>query len=377
MEIGQTYKIRVKSYTNGAPSDLNSIRWEYSYCSNADDKGIVVGAFVKQRGEEIEFTVEDNDSCGQVIDFYAYIYEPKKEGTCGIYVNPLWRYKGEKKWGTLQKDRNGEDEKFSAARHTYSLKEILSMRDKNGKHKLDERGKQNTKLLNKLSEDKVKWIYENTLKMILSDDDDMERKVIDNFYNGKKALLSFNENSKQSEKLKTYDPFLKYYNNYLEVIKIMLREKTLETKNGKEIIRIFEEKLHTAVFPNFSQDMVSHDYFGLMVGTQTIKVDLDVMQIDVTSYRVMTKMYIGDWYGADWGDINGGNLSDNFDYNDVGFFSFVGRTIKGVIKTGKELVENWKGNTPSLPSFFWLQHHYGCYPFETEIIFVKTETISL
>lgn len=48
-------------------------------------------------------------------------------------------------------------------------------------------------------------------------------------------------------------------------------------------------------------------------------------------------MYIGDWYGADKGDING--------------------------------KYSMKGMIPSLSAFFWLQHHYGYKPFETEIIY--------
>jgi hypothetical protein len=71
---------------------------------------------------------------------------------------------------------------------------------------------------------------------------------------------------------------------------------------------------------------------------------LEIEQIKIKSYNVTTKMYIGDWYGADFDDINDGNT---------------------------------KGKIPSLNAFFWLQHHFNCYPFETEIIFFREDTINL
>lgn len=55
-------------------------------------------------------------------------------------------------------------------------------------------------------------------------------------------------------------------------------------------------------------------------------------------------MYIGDWYGADWGDVN-------------------------------RWESKLKGNIYSLNAFFWLQDHYGCHPFETEIIYESEDKI--
>jgi len=85
-------------------------------------------------------------------------------------------------------------------------------------------------------------------------------------------------------------------------------------------------------------------------------------------------MYIGDWYGADEEDINGGNLSDYFDIKSLISPIDLGKSI---IKAGKEMWGKKKGNVPSLIAFYWLQHHYGCYPFETEIIFEKTSIINI
>jgi hypothetical protein len=242
-------------------------------------------------------------------------------------------YKGTKQWGSLQ-------EGFAAEGHNLELEQMSGLK---------ERGRERAEELSKLSEKKVKDVYENTYRVgvrhVLKDID-VQNKVIDNFYtlkHGKK--LSFDENSKLSNKLHSYKPFNEYYEKYLEMVKIMLREKTLETIDGKGIIDIFKNRLETPYRPSFSRmgDITGHDYYGLMGETQTIKVDLEVQKFSDTSYRVKTRMYIGDWYGADYDDIN----------------DFI------------------KGSVPSLRAFFWLQHHHGCHPFETEIIFEKTDVINL
>jgi len=298
-----------------------------------------------------------------------------------------FHYKGTKQWGTLQQG-------FATTGHNFTLEQML---------KLDEIGKQNARILNKLSLQMVKLIYEDTpgvgVRYVLSKEDEVENKVIDNFYtlkHGKK--LSFDQNSKLSKKLHSYKPFQDYYENYLEVVRIMLREKTLERTDGGEIRDIFEDELGIRPLPDFShiRDIYSHDYYGLMGAAQTIKVDLEVEQVSDASYRVKTKMYIGDWYGADYDDINGGNISEHFKFDDIDDASIpdatrwesMKRTMKkmvkiaiktgrGMVEVGDDMWENKKGNTPSLNAFFWLQHHYGCHPFETEIIFEKTDTISL
>ncbi|QYN50307.1 hypothetical protein [Apibacter sp. ESL0404] len=78
-----------------------------------------------------------------------------------------------------------------------------------------------------------------------------------------------------------------------------------------------------------------------MGGTQTIKVELEIEEDKPRKFLVKTNMYIGDWYGADWDDIN--------------------RVVKGSVH--------------SLTAFFWLQHQYGCQPFETEIIYQSLDYI--
>ena len=81
-----------------------------------------------------------------------------------------------------------------------------------------------------------------------------------------------------------------------------------------------------------------------MGGTQTIKVDLEIEEDKPGICLVKTKIYIGDWYGADWDDLNG----------------------KGI-----------KEFAPSLKAFFMLQHYYGCQPFETEIFYKSINYIEL
>jgi hypothetical protein len=116
-----------------------------------------------------------------------------------------------------------------------------------------------------------------------------------------------------------------------------------------------------------------------MGGTQTVKVDLEITEIENNKYEVKTKMYIGDWYGSDWDAINGGNLSAflkeiKFDWKED--FINPSGLIKRIKTAGKKHM-GLKGNVPALNAFFWLQHYYGCHPYETEIIYQDTNYIQL
>ncbi|MCX8677536.1 MULTISPECIES: hypothetical protein [unclassified Apibacter] len=81
-----------------------------------------------------------------------------------------------------------------------------------------------------------------------------------------------------------------------------------------------------------------------MGGTKTIKVNLEITEIKKNKFEVKTEIYIGDWYGVDWDDLNG----------------------KGI-----------KEFAPNLKAFFMLQHYYGCQPFETEIFYKSIDYIGL
>ena len=116
-----------------------------------------------------------------------------------------------------------------------------------------------------------------------------------------------------------------------------------------------------------------------MGGTQTIKVELEIEEDKPRKFLVKTKMYIGDWYGADWDDINGGNLSDflkEIKIDPIKDLSNPSDLIKRIQRAVKEHMR-LKGNVPSLNAFFWLQHYYGYYPYETEIIYEDTNYIQL
>lgn len=48
----------------------------------------------------------------------------------------------------------------------------------------------------------------------------------------------------------------------------------------------------------------------MVEGTQTIKVDLEIEEDKSGICLVKTKMCIGDWYGADWGVLNGKGIKE-------------------------------------------------------------------
>lgn len=343
MEFGETYKLRVKSYTGGAPRNPRSIRWEYSYNTNKEDSEIVVGAITDQKGEEIEFTVKDEGAVGMDISFYAYISKQKKEGECSVYVNPLWRYKGTKEWGKIG---SGTERKSQR----------LSLEQMKAQGMLDRSGYLRAEYLSQLSEQAVRNIYEGNnnvagVRQVLSDDDNLQQRVLNSFYTGTEPKMSFGPSSMLSQKLRVNPTFQEYYKRYLGVIKNIMKDDKLkmETMDGDAVAQRFGTlKTYKQLSkPNFSKplEVFKYDYYGLMGGTQKIKVDLDIIQRNETAYIVKTRMYIGDWYGADEEDING-------------FTSL-------------------KGNVGSLNAFFWLQHHYGYHPFETEIIYESVDRIQL
>lgn len=343
MELGKSYKLRVKSYTDGAPRNPDSIRWEYSYQTNKEDGEVVVGAIIDQRGEEIEFTVKDDGAVGSSISFYAYISKQKKEGELNVYVTPLWRYKGTKEWGKIGTGTESKSQRLSLERM-----KALGM--------LNNTGYLRAEYLSHLSEQAVRNIYEGNnniagVRQVLSGDDNLQQRVLNSFYTGSEPKMSFGPASMLSQKLKINPTFQEYYKRYLGVIKGVLDNKNLNiaTMTGDAMARQFgpQEIYLQLSKPNFSKvrEIIKYDYYGLMGGTQKIKVDLDIIKTKEGTYIVKTRMYIGDWYGADEGDING--------------------------------LTSLKGNVGSLNAFFWLQHHYGYHPFETEIIYESIDRIEL
>lgn len=338
LEYNQTYKLKVKDYTHGAPESMHVIKWEYSYTSNKGD--VVIGTFEhgKNRGESIDFKVINEDLIGATLTFYAYISDKNIGGEHHVYVNPLYYYKGRKQWGKLQSEREDEDSQFSAQGHKLSLQQLLK------NEKADFWAKSRITDLSKLTEKAVLDRYKCINIFALSDDDNIEQAVTNNFVTGEYSILSFDENSNLSKKLHSVPSFQPYFQAYLDVIKNLIAKKQLEDVDGENMIEKFYDRGHPSGTPDFSVkgEILSYDYYGIFGGTQKIILEIEVVQFSLHKYQIKTKMYIKDWYGSDWDDITGVNA--------------------------KALL---------LPCFFWLQHHYGYQPFETEVIFTSTDIITI
>lgn len=338
LEYSQSYKLRVKSYTNGVPESKHEIKWEYSYISNNGD--VVIGTFEKEhnRGELIDFKVSNEDLIGTIITFYAYIADKNMGGKCSVYVNPLYYYKGRKEWGKLQSERKDENSQFSAHGHKLSLQDLL--KNKNA----DFWAKSRMRDLDKLTEKAVLDHYKCINNLVLSDNDNIEQVVTNNFITGKQTTLSFDEHSILSKKLHSVPSFQPYFQMYLNVIKGLIVKNKLEVVNGEQIKKEFIIRGNQTGTPNFSvkSEIYSYDYYGIFGGTQKIVVDIEVIQFSQHKFLLKTKMHIKDWYGSDWEDINGIAIKPLF-----------------------------------LQCFFWLQHHYNYHPFETEVVFVSNDIIEI
>lgn len=369
---GISYQYKIVNFNRQPkPHELIRIKWATQL-----DEGEIISKYPQNNGKQEAKFLVSKDVKNSKFSVYAYLEKPSKDVSILSRLDDKFYYKGTKKWGQLQSG-------FATKNSKVTEKELNIH--------LDEIGKANVKILKALSfadtnigKSIIELIYEYGAgtRQVLSNDDDIENKVVDNFYTfkyGKK--LSFNEKSIQSKKLHSYQPFQEYFKNYLEVIRYMLKENSIELKNGDDIEYIFRDKLKSKITPNFSiiSDIYSHDYYGFMGGTQTIKVDLEITEMGNNKYKVKTKMYIGDWYGADWDDINGGDLSEFFreikidPIKDLSNPSDLIRRIKEAKKRPFKL----KGNVASLNAFFWLQHYYGCHPYETEIIYQDTNYLQL
>ncbi|MCO6565186.1 MAG: DUF3289 family protein [Apibacter sp.] len=320
--ISYQYKI-IKFNRPPKEYELLRIRWATQF-----DDGEIVSKYAMFNGkQEARFWVPQNFEDSKV-RIYAYIESPAKEVSIESRLEGKFYYKGTKQWGQLQ---SGFATEYSKITEEQIKKHATRL------------GWVNINGVRNKSLKSIKESYEGLLlgsRRVLSKE--IADKVINNFYNGKGKKLSFDENTKISKDLKEYGPFRDYFDKYLKVIKYLIKERTIQTKNERDIVEIFR-KNETNSLPSFNQPwhIIDYDYYGLMGGTQTIKVELEITEMENNKYELKTKMYIGDWYGADWDDVN-------------------------------EVV---KGSVHSLTAFFWLQHHYGCQPFETEIIYQSLDYI--
>lgn len=181
---------------------------------------------------------------------------------------------------------------------------------------------------------------------------DSEDIIINNFYTGAKSEIISGIGTATSNKL------IEYYSDTFShpYIANFLNRIIPEIKNDK-----FDELNADYIFdhiglPNFNlaTDIPSYDFYGIMGGTQKIKVELELKTIiqkndnllnsntilrnySTKTVKINAIFHIIDWYGADEDDINGTD-------------------------TKKSLSE-------SLKAFFMLQHYWGVgHPFQTKII---------
>ncbi len=217
----------------------------------------------------------------------------------------------------------------------------------------------------KLDEDNVKTIYEggrfvsdftefdvnseNFIKHynigVLGSDNALSKQISDDvkklFYDKslpKDSILSYNEDSSISKDLHINYAFQKEY--YTKLIVPYLCKYLDSNHNLKNIANY-------AKCYNFSNkfDIATYSFYGLMGATQHVDFDFDVYKrIDGKYHLVDLKITIQDWYGADKDDIL--SKREGFSINKIE-----------------------KANISCLNAFFWLQHHFGCSPFKTEITF--------
>lgn len=237
--------------------------------------------------------------------------------------------------------------------------------------------------------DVERW-YKSTNWIALSNDDDIRNRVNNAFLKGEgledviingktyQGLL-FDENSLQSQKLKENETFKSYYTNYISCIKDIINE----TGDAKEIdIEAISKKLSSKLGkPNFSveTEIINYDYYGLMGGTQNIELDFEIVPTQKGEYNIKTTMYINDWYGADKDDIN-----KKIDYKNIAIttaYAMSNLTDYINVENYKNNMENIKSNykslIPGLQEFFYLQHHHGCKPFPTQIIYKSEDKIAI
>ncbi|MFI3263278.1 MAG: hypothetical protein R3Y26_10290 [Rikenellaceae bacterium] len=224
--------------------------------------------------------------------------------------NELFNRSNTISWGELQKG-------FPRVAHELTVEQLS---DSVGNDLATKR----IKNLSKKKRSTVEGLYKMTNKTFFSDDDNIEQRVNNAFLknegledviiNGKKYKgLLFDENSKQSKKLKNNKTFKTYFNNYLFNMKDIINKMG----NSKEFdVEAISETLKTNLGkPDFStnENAILYDYYPLMGGTQNVTVDFEISPVSEKECNLTTKMYINDWYGADKDDINGsrGTLKGN------------------------------------------------------------------
>ena len=117
--------------------------------------------------------------------------------------------------------------------------------------------------LDKLTEKAVLDHYKCINNLVLSDNDNIEQVVTNNFITGKQTTLSFDEHSILSKKLHSVPSFQPYFQMYLNVIKGLIVKNKLEVVNGEQIKKEFIIRGNQTGTPNFSVIlMITMVYLG-------------------------------------------------------------------------------------------------------------------
>lgn len=262
-------------------------------------------------------------------------------------------YEGKSSYGKLQ---NG----ISRSPHNWDMDEMLSL---NIFPNISPYNMKKLIYYSKLTEDDVREIYEDgktildftefdingdIKKMnigIFGSDFTLVQRIEDDvksmFYNKnlpQTAILSYDENSRISEDLHSNYAFQKeYYTAKIVPYIYKYINDFSQLDKIADVVKCY----------NFSNkaDIPTYSFYGFMGGTQIVKFDYKIFKrFDGKYYLVDLKMIIQDLYGADQDD-------------------FITH------KESISLLNPEKGDISCLNAFFWLQHHFGCSPFKTEVVF--------
>lgn len=399
---GILYQYKIVNFNRQPkPHEVIRIKWATQF-----DEGEIISKYPQNNGkQEVKFWVP-RDVKNSKFSVYAYLEKPCKDVSILSRLDDKFYYKGTKKWGQLQND-------------TAKVKAILDARNQVFRAKAGSSGVTSISHLEKLSEKQIQKLYEgNDYKGGYFGTRDVLKEntaniIVQNFYHGNGKKVSFGLNTEISKRLHHFKPFQDYFNNnYLQMIKFVLEDPNFDisTIDKRGIEKVFgPDHLKKFSLPNFSgvnyhpkelaadlymrtYNEEGFEYYGLMGGTQTVKVDLEIEETQPGRFKIDTTMYIGDWYGSDWGDLNGGKNYEEIYSKLMNQFTDLGKTLMAqnlaiAAMSGRlnEMIGHKKGNMSCLNAFFWLQYHYGYLPgyekkykpFETELVYKSVDYLTI
>lgn len=402
LEKEKWYVYKVVQFNRGAKEyEIKDLKWATKFDNHPLNTG-----YSNIRGlKEVKFNIDKEFNYTKFV-VYAYFEKPIDQVSIESRLDGKFYYKGTKQWGQLQND-------------TSKVETILDARNEEFRAKAGSTGVAAISHLEKLSEKQIQKLYEGNdyrggffgTRDVLKEN--TANTIVQNFYHGNVKKVSFGPNTEISKRLHQFKPFQDYFhNNYLQMIKYVLENPNFDirTIDKTGIERVFGkghlDKPHRPDFTgvNYRSKELAADlymrtyneegfeYYGLMGGTQTVKVDLEIEETQPGRFKIDTTMYIGDWYGSDWGDINGGKNYEEIYSKLMNQFTDVGKALlsqdMAIAAMGSRLNEMMgykKGNMSCLNAFFRLQYHYGYLPgyekkykpFETELVYKSVDYITI